>query len=67
MRSIKKVEIWAWVGKGKEVGVSENLRTRAKVMDDPGRCQTSLAMHTQSQSLSSMSTTPLRVAQVVEP
>lgn len=41
MRSIKKVEIWAWIGKGKEVGVSENLRTRAKVMDDPGRCQVS--------------------------
>ena len=47
------MEIWAWIGKRKEGGVSENLKIRAMVMDDPRRWQTSVATHTQSQSLSS--------------
>lgn len=51
--SKERVEIWAWIGKRKEGGVSENLKIRAMVMDDPRRWQTSVATHTQSQSLSS--------------
>ena len=47
--------------KKREVGVSENLRTRAMVMDDPRKCQTSVATHTQSQSLSSNEVPPPHV------
>lgn len=57
--SKERVEIWAWIGKRKEVGVSENLKIRAMVMDDPRRWQTSVATHTQSQSLSSNEVPPL--------
>lgn len=62
MRSDKeRVEIWALMGKGKEVGVPKKVRTRTMLMEGPRGCQTSGRHCIQSWTLSLPMSTPSHV------